>query len=295
MSEKNIVIFGVGIYGRAVYRKIKKLPDRYNIIAFIDNDTSKNNTSFDDVSIHSPEDIKLLEYDEIFLAGRFVTEQEKQLVDELGIDQSKIKLFKKSDLTPGPKEVKARSDSIDHFLEIFSDIAKSKQMPYWMDHSALLGIIRGEDLSRFSDVDIALISAQDANSLWSELKKSKIIETFNISRTFVSEGEVSSKHMDVGTTRKVLAESKVSVVEQEPAIIDINIRTKIGEDLYYAINAKEAKTPYSYFDGHDIATYNSIELRIPKNAEEYLELLYGENWRTPAEFFSDSQFEVITD
>jgi Predicted nucleoside-diphosphate sugar epimerases len=66
MSEKNIVIFGVGIYGRAVYRKIKKLPDRYNIIAFIDNDTSKNNTSFDDVSIHSPEDIKLLEYDEIF-------------------------------------------------------------------------------------------------------------------------------------------------------------------------------------------------------------------------------------
>ena len=141
-----------------------------------------------------------------------------------------------------------------------------------------------EDLSRFSDVDIALISAQDANTLWSELKKSKICKTFNISQTFVSEGEVSSKHMDVGTLRKVLAQSKVSIVDQEPAIIDINIRTKIGDNLYYAINAKEAKTPYFYFDGHDIVTYNSIELRIPKNAEEYLELLYGENWRTPAEF-----------
>ena len=126
MSKKNVIIFGVGIYGRAVYRKIKKLPDRYNIIAFIDNDTSKNNTNFDDVSIHSPKDIKSLEYDEIFLAGRFVKEQENQLVDELGIDQGKIKLFKKSDLTPGPNEVKARSDSINHFLEIFSDIAKSK-------------------------------------------------------------------------------------------------------------------------------------------------------------------------
>ena len=67
------------------------------------------------------------------MAGRFVKEQENQLLDELGIDQDKIKLFKKSELIPGPDEAKARSDSINHFLEIFSDIAKSKQMPYWME------------------------------------------------------------------------------------------------------------------------------------------------------------------
>ena len=140
MTKKNIIIFGVGIYGRAIYRKFKKLADQYKIVAFVDNDASKHNTSFGDVLIHSPENIKALEYDEIFLAGRFVKEQENQLLDESGIDQDKIKLFKKSDLIPGPDEVKARSDSINHFLEIFSDIAKSKQMPYWMDHSALLGM-----------------------------------------------------------------------------------------------------------------------------------------------------------
>jgi phosphorylcholine metabolism protein LicD len=206
-----------------------------------------------------------------------------------------VRLIKKSDLIAEPDEMKMRSDAIDNFLLIFSKIAETNGIVYWMDHSALLGIIRGEDLARFSDVDIALISSNDAEELWRILSESELSQSFDISRTFTKDNEVSSKHMKVGSLRKVLAQSRVSIVNQEPAIIDINIRTKIGDELFYAINAKEAKTPFIYFDGYEIASYNNIKLRIPKKAEEYLELLYGPDWRTPAEFFSDSEFDVITE
>ena len=84
--KKNIIIFGVGEYYQRYKEKLKK----YNIIAFIDNDSTKQNTEIDNIKVLAPEMISALKYDYIYLMSRDWCQMKKQL-ECLGIEEGVIR------------------------------------------------------------------------------------------------------------------------------------------------------------------------------------------------------------
>ena len=63
---KNIVIFGTGAAGRAIYRATAT---NNNIVAFIDNNRQKQGSKYMDIPIYSVDEILGLEFDFVYIGG----------------------------------------------------------------------------------------------------------------------------------------------------------------------------------------------------------------------------------
>lgn len=85
-KREDVIVFGVGDY----YLKCKKIiEEKYNIIAFADNDLKKQGKVYENKYIITPE--KLLDYkwDKIIIASSYEIEIEEQLI-KLGIEKKEI-------------------------------------------------------------------------------------------------------------------------------------------------------------------------------------------------------------
>ena len=168
---KNVVIFSVSYYGRAIFRKLKKAPNNYNIICFIDNDLAKHGTEFAKIPILSPDKLADIDFDQVLIAGRSMQDQAHQLEYDLQIPKHKIRALKKSEVAIS-KNGSLSNNKETSTLEIIGIILKvfnNNEIDYWFAYSSLLALYRGEKLSSYSDVDIILISYHAADILWQEL------------------------------------------------------------------------------------------------------------------------------
>lgn len=84
--RETIVVFGTGNYYN-IYKDI--LMNKYNIIAFADNDLKKHNTYIEEKKVINPKELVDITYDKIFIASTYELEIENQLVN-IGIDVKKI-------------------------------------------------------------------------------------------------------------------------------------------------------------------------------------------------------------
>lgn len=66
MNKEKVIIFGAGSTGKKIFKEIKTY---YNIICFIDNDSTKWGTVLDNIVIYNPEKILKIEYDKIILGS----------------------------------------------------------------------------------------------------------------------------------------------------------------------------------------------------------------------------------
>lgn len=64
-TKRGFYLFGVGMYGKAVYQELKKLGEQ--TIGFIDNDKTKQHTTYDGMTIYPLDEIKLREDEAIIL------------------------------------------------------------------------------------------------------------------------------------------------------------------------------------------------------------------------------------
>jgi len=230
----------------------------------------------------------------VVLSGRFVKEQKEQLIKDLNIPESDLWFMKRSEVIPSESDRKNRTQSIDKILSIFLTIVKEKNINYWMDHSSLLALHRNEDFSTFSDVDVTLVTETEAYSLWNSLIESKLANEFEIFKFHTKQGEPNAKYMPVGSMRKILIKSKVSIADEEPALFELSIKTLVGERYIYTVNGLEAFIPRKYFQGFEIMRYKSLNLRVPVDSRSYLSLIYGSDWIEPDEFWSDSKLNNTT-
>lgn len=86
MKEK-IILFGTGEFGKRAYEVLKK---RYEIIAFVDNDKTKQNQKMYNIPIISPKQITELEFDYIYVTSMYALSITNQLRDDLNISFDKI-------------------------------------------------------------------------------------------------------------------------------------------------------------------------------------------------------------
>jgi lipopolysaccharide cholinephosphotransferase len=287
LSKSRVIIFGVSFYGRAIYRTLRKDED-HKIVAFIDNDPSKQGHSFDGISIIDPSSINELSYDKILLGGRFIDEQVLQLT-QIGINPESIELIKKADIKLTSIEREVKSNEIDLILETLVPILEENKIDYWLDYSSLLSLYRSNDLAEFSDIDIALNSQQSGIELWNLLQASILRETHKLEfMTFDSDTEFSSK----GDFLKITIQSN-GLPWEENAIFDIFVKYLHDNNYKHKINGNIHFCSKDFLDKYEYFEYKKFNLRVPFKVNDYLSLIYGENWIEPSDFWSSSSYGNI--
>ncbi len=87
IQTKKVLIWGTGEAGKTAYRRLRETAQ---LIGFIDSNPAKTGTYLFDLPIHSPGELKDLEYDRIVIASMYHAEIMVQLITDLGVPVTKI-------------------------------------------------------------------------------------------------------------------------------------------------------------------------------------------------------------
>jgi len=274
--RERVLIFGLSYHGRAVYR----LLDRkiYDIVGFIENDRDKIGGKFGDANIYHINKITHIDFDKVIVAGRNIDDMIRQLKDEFNIDRGRILVMERSDLALNSSALEKKEKTLCEMLYYFINLSSKEDIEYWMSYSSLLALKRGEEFAKFSDIDICIMSEQIPLFFDVLNKESRLYDI--TTHKYHSD----SKYWKKGDISSITISERIDVVISEPAAIDIIGLSKYHDRVFVpGPFDKMYIFPYSYFDGSSTISRFNIDISVPKNAEEYLRLLYGDNWKTPAE------------
>ncbi|MGJ0363797.1 hypothetical protein NG776_09225 [Aliarcobacter cryaerophilus] len=279
-----IVIFGIGGAGRAIYRTLK---DDNQIIAFIENNSSLYDTFYDDILIKPVDFIKEIEFDKIAISGVWIEEMEKQLLD-LGVQEDKIWLVDDSSLKFSSLDRERTTDSL---IKEFARLMRNENISYFIEGSSLLCLLRGQNLSDVSDVDILVTSKEDIEKIWEVLNKSTIFLNQELKKIVYEKDKILSKKDEID---KIIVKSKNQSYDTEPTNFDINLAYDVG-DFYILDYENESYHYYSkeFIEQGRQIEYKDIKLQIPLDAEKYVEQAYGKNWRIPAKKWSYMDYKNL--
>lgn len=279
-----IVIFGIGGAGRAIYRTLK---DDNQIIAFIENNSSLYDTFYDDVLIKPVDFIKEIEFDKIAISGVWIEEMKKQLLD-LGVQEDKIWLVDDSSLKFSSLDRERTTDSL---IKEFSRLMRNENISYFIEGSSLLCLLRGQNLSDASDVDILVTSKEDIEKIWEVLNKSTIFLNQELKKIVYEKDKILSKKDEID---KIIVKSKNQSYDTEPTNFDINLAYDVG-DFYILDYESESYHYYSkeFIEQGRQIEYKDMKLQIPLHAEKYVEQAYGKNWRIPAKKWSYMDYKNL--
>ena len=287
--EKKILIFGIGLSGRAAFRKLIQNKEN-NIVGFIDNNVSANNKIYFNKIVYSPIQISSIDFDLIAISGRNITEIQGQLLNDLKIPKGKILLLTRSDLALSIDVKKNKEKSITDVLKVLINEMDSNKIDYWMDFSALLALHRDIEFSDFSDVDIAVNSLENANKIFELMSLKK--ENYNISKKLIDE---KLNYANEGEIKQIVIQSNVNLEDEEPAIIDIHVKFFHENQYKCPVGKFTLFTPKSCLDSYEVIAYKDLSLKIPLNSLMYLELIYGKHWKTPVENWEAGDYGNIVD
>ena len=271
-----IVIFGSGYHGRLAMRKMEYYKSKKNNIFFIDNSKKKFNKKCLHKKIFPVNKLKNLDYDLIVMCGRNIQKQIIQL-KKYNIPNNKYLFLGKSELRPKKQLFNIRSGLFYEMLKELVPKLEINKINYWMDYSGLLSLIRNENFGELSDIEIA-IDHDDVD---------KTIDIFKNCKTFKTELIYVKKRKFILRQRKkfnrICLFSKYRKNNIELPHIDIIIKKLYKK---YAFNMfLEKKFPIKYWEKNSFKSYKSLKLRIPHLTKEYLNILYGKNWKKKTEFW----------
>jgi len=289
-NRERVLIFGFGYHGRAVYR----LLDRkiYDIVGFIDNLSTITPSAedgayalypgaidgkFDDTNIYHIKNINHIDFDKVIISGPFMDDMIRQLKDEFIIDQKKILIMGRSDLTLNSIALEKKEKKLCEMLHYFINLSTKEDIDYWMCYSSLLALKRGEEFAKFSDIDICVMSEQ-IPLIFDLLNKDSGLYDITTAKY-----ESSTKYWKKGDVHAIAMSERTDIVISEPAKIDIIALRKNHDKVFVPGWGAMQVFPFSCFDGCSTIRRFNIDISVPVNAEECLRLLYGENWKVPVE------------
>ena len=287
--QKKILIFGVGLSGRAVFRKLSQANEN-NIVGFLDNNFPAKEKTFFNKAVYLPAQISRIDFDLIVISGKDINEIQNQLVNDLKVPINKILILARADLALSESVKNNKEVSIINILKKLTNEMSSNNIDYWIDFGALLALHRRANLSDFSDVDIAIISKDGANTIFNIMSQQK--ENYNVYKKHIDE-ELS--YANIGDIKQICIESIVNLIDEEPAIIDIHVKFFHENQYKCPVGKFTLYTPEIFFAGHDIFPYKDILLHTPLNSQDYLKLIYGKYWKTPVHNWQAGDYGNILD
>lgn len=127
MTKKNILIFGTGRGSKEVEDIIDF--DKVNILAYLDNDKSKQGTLHNGYKVIKPNTLNELKFDYIVIGSMFFQEIKQQLL-QLDIPNGKIvKILK--DIKEKEKSSRQLIKEVYKHNQIYSSIVKKQHLPFY--------------------------------------------------------------------------------------------------------------------------------------------------------------------
>ena len=273
---QNIVIFGTGAAGRAIYRALK---DEFNIVAFIDNNPNKQGTKYCDIEIYSVQNVVNLKFDYVYLGGIWADEMEAQLLNL--IDKSKIKVLDEMDIS---FSTPSRQVATDEIMRVLDGYFKEIKMDYFLCNSALISLLRGNSLSVVSDVDLYVMNYADLEYLARELPHFLGSE-YKLNLRYVK-GDAAVR--TDGQIKRICITNNLL----ESIVIDIGLFDEY--ENFMVCDYDDGR--YFYFPkeifegGFTRLEYMGFELNVLKHYNEYLEFMYGKNYLEMPKRFSSNDY-----
>jgi hypothetical protein len=285
-NQMKIIIFGIGIAGRAIYRQLQL---EHEIVGFIENNNSLHGTSFNNIPIYAVEEVNHLIFDKIAISGVWIDSMEKQLLD-LNITKDKIWLIEDSSLQFSTQD---RIENTDNIVKEFAKLMQESNISYCIEGSSLLCLLRGQNLSDVPDVDILIKSQNDLEKIWDLINDNEVLKQNQLIKVIYKDDRILTKKDEID---KIIIKSNSNPTQTEPTVLDINLAVDIGK--YYVMDYEADYYLYfnkEYVDGENYFEYKEMKLLIPYNAQEYVKLLYGPNWKIPAKKWSYKDYGNLLD
>lgn len=268
-----IIIFGIGSAGRAILRRYGRV---HEVVAFIENNTALNGSTYADIPIRPVSSIQVLEFDRIAMGGVWVDEMKEQLID-MGISEEKIWLIEDTELKFTSQD---RQKSTDMLVKEFARLMKDAAIPYFIEGSALLCLLRGQDLSEVPDVDVLITSHADIEKTWNLISKNELFKTQQLEKVIYTQDRVLTRKDEIN---RITIKSSEEIIGQDPVVFDINRAVDIGN--YYILDY--IGDAYHYYSKKFVGEgrfidYKTMGLQVPERAEDYVAQAYGADWRIPA-------------
>lgn len=283
---KRVLIFGLSYHGRAVYRMLDR--KIYEIIGFLENDEGKVGCKFDDTKIYHTKEINHIEFDEVIVSGRNIDDMVGQLKNDFIIDHKKIKVMERSDIALNRNALDNKEKKLCEMLNYFVKLSSNLDIDYWVSYSSLLALKRGEEFAKFSDIDICIMAEHLSSFLDVLIKNSKFYDITT------DKYQSDSKYWNKGDISSITISEKIDIAIAEPASIDVIALSKFKDRVFVpGPFDKMYIFPFSHFDGSATISRFNIDIKVPKNPEELLRLIYGEDWEIPVERWQHKNSKLV--
>ncbi len=279
---KKVIVFGIGMSGRAIFRHLRNRDD-ISLVGFIDNNPRLHGSTFAGAPIFSPTSIHSLDYDQIALAGVWIDSMLSQL-RSLNVTESRIWQIPETELDYSTDD---RNRATDYLVENTFSMTKRLQIPCYMIGSSLATLFRNKSLGCVSDVDVFIVGQSAGRQLYQKLIQDAGFASYQISQMIVSrEDPISSR----GDIERIIIQSKNTGENEEPATVDVSIASEFREYFLVRHIHNFIYIPKEMCEGTRWYPYRSFQVSIPSKAEDYLALLYGENWIIPPPKWDVSEY-----
>lgn len=265
---QRVVIFTIGFHARATFRYLARQTD-CRVVGFVDNNPAAQGTMLFGLPVLAPQALPELDFDLVAVPGRNQAAITAQLRDELRVESDRIWSVNKSEVPPAPDELERRGADLGRLLRQAVSVIETLGMDYWAMHSGLLGLLRGQELALFSDLDLC-VTADGFKRLADRLQHDGF--------------EVTARRSadDAVLTEICLKQTPVRPWD-EPAMIDLHPLALGPTEATWLVNHKPLSLAAGFFHGCAYASYRNMPVRVPLDAAAVLTELYGPDWRRPAE------------
>lgn len=291
MNSQKIIIYSLSWYSRAVYRKLKKDYKNIEVVAFVDNDKTKQGKNFDGIPILKPSSLKKLSYDFVYIGGRESHSISQNLIQEQLIQKNKIFLFTKNDIKLEDSQLKENNKIIINILKEIKNISQTHSIKYWLDFSSLLALKRNQFFSEYSDTDISLVNDSHMKILLSSLQHIQDKLEININTQY---NKIESDFLKEGDLLKITLTNLTAIEDNEPIYIDICRKYFFQNKCFQPYpNGKLFSCDKKHFDDQDWSSIHNIQVPQPLFLEDYIQSIYGNDWRVPNNDWQVSDYKNI--
>ena len=278
--KKKIVIFGVGYYGRNAFRVSKY--KNYKTIFFVDNNFKYLKKKIMGTKVYSPKVLKKdhRNFNYIILTGRHIDEMRSQLL-KFKIDKKKILTWGKKDLKLKKKYFTQRSKDIYNSLKKLVSYFKKYKINFWLDHGSLLFVTRKQDLADTYDVDL-ILNVKDLSKLERICKQI----CYKYKNYYYKTQLYHSCLLKKKIKKIVLFKTSGKNKNYEPAIFEFNLL--VNKNKKFENLAKNKIFSKNFWKKKIFLKYKEIFLPVPFCHTKYLNIVYGDNWKTKLNFYKIS-------
>ncbi|MBC3765025.1 LicD family protein [Neptunicella marina] len=290
-AQSKAIIFGAGNAGVAAKNNLQ---NRFDVVAFCDNDPVKIGSKLEGVTILSPKELPEQEVDVILIASEFFEKIKQQLL-QLGIESVKIQILSAKEIKSLQLGAASKINDLSvNILLMVCKALKQARLRYCADAGTLLGIYRDGALIPWDDdLDVAVCSTQWRQVLQTVTAILPELEVF----TNVS-WEVQVLHAPQDFC--AIKQGDVRSLKLQPVsgnndlpMMDFFVKYIVGEWMDYTLSSRGIRMPSEHFTQLDNMQFSGTCINIPHNTELYLERHYGD-WRTPKQHWDLSELKNAT-